>query len=147
MNLAARLIHLAHVSGVDRMLGRTTLIAKAAKELGGMVIAHNHAHAQQIERQHGVPARSMDINLFGFNGPFFFDHYAIEKILLRAAHKIHDLEQEIAKHDEQRRRDAASMEKLALEIGRLQKLNAGLEEAIGKIRTARIKAKQEGAGK
>lgn len=147
MNLKERLLHLSHVSGIDRMMGRTTLIAKAAKELGGMVIAHTHEDAKRIERTHGVTARSMDLNLFGFSGPMFFDHHAVERLFVRAANRIHDLEQEIDKREEQRVRDAESMAKLADEIGRLQKLNANMEAAAMVLHN-RLKAiKQEDTGK
>lgn len=143
MNLKERLIHLAHVSGIDRQMGRTTLIARAAKEIGGMIIARDFNSAQYIEREHGVTARSMDLNLMGFSGPVLFDHYAVEQMFLRAAHKIGDLEIEIKERDKlltvdtetitllkrdieqrelQRKRDAESMAVLSEEIGRLQKL-------------------------
>lgn len=97
MNLKNRLLHLAHLSTQDRQTGRTTLVARAAKELDGIVIAHNHDDAKRIERQYGVTARSMDMNLFGFNGPFFIDHHAVERLFVRAAEKIQDLENENGK--------------------------------------------------
>lgn len=73
-------------------MGRTTLTAKAAKELGGIVIANIHSEARQITKVHGVIAKSMEMNLEGYAGPFLFDHHAIEQLLLKAANKIESLE-------------------------------------------------------
>lgn len=94
MNLKSRLQHIAFKSMKDRMMGRTTLIARAAKELGGIVLAHNFSGAKQIEHAHAVTARSMEINLDGFSGPFFLDHHATDIMLLRAADKIEELEKQ-----------------------------------------------------
>lgn len=95
MNLKYRLLHLVNFSSRDRRTGRTTLIAKAAKEVGGIVLAATHRHAKDIERTYGVPSKSYQLNLEGFSGPVFFDHFAIESILVRAHDKIESKEKEI----------------------------------------------------
>lgn len=95
MNLKKRLEHLSHISMKDRAMGRTTMIAKAAEATGGMVLARTHDQAKWIEREFGVPARSIEMNLEGFSGPFFFDHHAIEGLLLNAANKIEELEKKV----------------------------------------------------
>lgn len=95
MNLKKRLEHIAHMSMKYRAMGRTTMIAKAAEATGGMVIARNLEQAKEIEREFKVPARSMDINLEGFLGPFFLDHRATEILLLKAADKIDELERKL----------------------------------------------------
>lgn len=94
MNLKTRLESIAHLLTKDRMVGYTTLAAKAAKELGATMIAHNFAHARQIERNYGVPAKSVDMNLTGRNDFFIIDHFAVSTLLNRAASKIDELEKE-----------------------------------------------------
>lgn len=93
MNIKARLEHIAHLLIKDRAMGQTTMIAKAAKETGGMVLARTHDHAKQIERSHGVTSRSMEVNLEGYSGPFYLDHYATSGLLMKAADKIGLLEE------------------------------------------------------
>jgi len=95
MNLKKRLEHIANLSAKDRETGRTTMIAKAAEATGGMVITRSLDEAKRIEREFKVPARSMEINLEGFSGPFFLDHRATEILLLRAADKIDELEKKL----------------------------------------------------
>lgn len=94
MNLKDRLRHLAAKSSETRMYGKTTLLAKVAKELGGMILGANHTHARLLSRTFGVPAKSVDLNLEGFSGPFIFDHFALESLFERAADKIEALEKE-----------------------------------------------------
>jgi hypothetical protein len=94
MNIKGRLEHIAHISMKDRAMGRTTMIAKAAEATGGIVIARTHDQAKWIERTYKVPARSMELNLDGFSGPFFLDHHATEALLLKAANKIEEVEKE-----------------------------------------------------
>lgn len=97
MNIKKRLEHIAHLLVKDRAMGQTTMIAKAAQATGGMVLARTHDHAKQIERTHGVTSRSMEVNLEGYSGPFFLDHYATSGLLLSAARKIEELEKKIEK--------------------------------------------------
>jgi hypothetical protein len=92
MNIKNRLRHLAQLSAKDRATGRSTMTARAAKELDGIVIANTHSEARQIAKTHGVAAKSYEMNLDGFMGPFFFDHHAIETLLTKAANKIEALE-------------------------------------------------------
>jgi hypothetical protein len=94
VNLKERLRHLAFTSANDRRFGRTTLVAKLVKEADGVMLAHNHDYARDLQRKFGVTAKSIDLNLQGINGPFFFDHFAIETLLLRAANKIEEVEKE-----------------------------------------------------
>ena len=94
MNLRQRLIHLADKSEADRDTGRTTLLAKATKELNGLLIAENFGMATFLQRKYGVASRAMELNLDGYSGPIFFDHHAIESILRKAANKISELELE-----------------------------------------------------
>ncbi len=94
MNIKKRLRHLAQKSAQDRAMGRTTVIARAAKEIGATVIARNVQAIKYIEG-HGVVARSMETNLEGLIGPFLFDHSAVEGLLEMAANKIEELEKQI----------------------------------------------------
>lgn len=92
MNIKNRLRHLAQISAKDRATGRTTMNARAAKELDGIVLANSHSEARYIAKQHGVVAKSIEMNLEGFAGPFFFDHHTVETLLTKAANKIEALE-------------------------------------------------------
>lgn len=94
MNVKDRLLHIVEMHQRDRQVGRSTYNAKLTKENGGVVLAHNHDHAKFIERTFGVTARSVEMNLHGFSGPFFIDHFAVDKLLISAARKIESLEQE-----------------------------------------------------
>ena len=94
MNLKKRLRHIASLGDQYRGIGRTTYNAKLAKENGGIVVAANFAQARYIEKSHGVPAKSMEVNLEGYTGPFFPDHNAVDTLLLKAADKIEQLEKE-----------------------------------------------------
>ena len=92
MNIKNRLRHLADLSAKDRGMGRTTLSARAAKEIGGIVIANSHSEARQITKSHGVLAKSYEMNLEGYSGPFILDHHTVETLLRKAANKIESLE-------------------------------------------------------
>jgi hypothetical protein len=95
MNVAKRLRHLAEISGKDRRLGKTTLIAKAAKELDGILLTNSFSQATLFEENFGVVSKCVYQNLDLYNGPFFFDHCAVELLLLQAAKKIEDVEKEL----------------------------------------------------
>lgn len=100
MNLKSRLRHLADKSGQVRQYGKTTLIAKACADLQGVMVAASHDHARDLQRKYGIVSKSIDLNLDDHNGPIFFDHYAIEKLLYRSADKIEALEKELETKDE-----------------------------------------------
>ena len=116
MNLKKRLRHLAQASAAGRMFGKTTTLAKATKELGGVMLTHTHKQALDIKHKFGVEARSMEVNLDGLMGPFIFDHYAIESLLENAANKIEALEKENAelkiKNEELTQEISTAVEKL-----------------------------------
>lgn len=95
MNIKNRLRHIADMSMRGRRLGKTTAIAKAVKDLDGIMLCRSHQHAKDVQRQFGVTARSMEMNLHGFNGPFMLDHYALEELLYKAVNKIETLEKEL----------------------------------------------------
>jgi hypothetical protein len=94
MNIKNKLNHISIALGSARRMGKTTLIAKACKDLDGIMLGANHQHAKMLEYEHGVTAKSIDMNLQGFRGPFFIDHYAMERLLQRAVSKIEALEEE-----------------------------------------------------
>lgn len=96
MNVKDRLRHLAHMSAKDTRLGRTEGLCVVAKHVNGVVVTSSHEHATALQRKYGVTARSYDMNLEGFHGPFFFDHGALEEILKKAANKIESLEIDLA---------------------------------------------------
>lgn len=101
MNLKERLRHLSQIGSSTRNYGKTEAIAKAAKDTGGIVIAHNFEMARYITKAFNVTSKAMSVNLLGFSGPFFFDHHAISILLDRAARKIEMLEHENAKLKEE----------------------------------------------
>lgn len=124
MNIKARLEHIAHILIKDRQMGNTTMIAKAAKETGGMVLARTHDHAKQIERAHGVTARSMEVNLQGYMGPFYLDHYAASGLLIKAADKIGLLEETL-------KAERAEKERLGEEL-------TAAQEALKKLQSGAV---------
>lgn len=95
MNIKKRLRHLAEYTGRERQFGRTTLLARLVKETNGVLLTHNTDFATQLQRKFGITAKSMEVNLEGLTGPFFFDHFALETMLLKAANKIEELERQI----------------------------------------------------
>lgn len=95
MNLKDRLNHIAHMLGASRRYGKTTLIAKACKDVDGILLCASHDQARAIRREHEVHTESIDKNLQGLRGPFFIDHFAVERLLQRASDKIENLEEEI----------------------------------------------------
>lgn len=97
MNLKNRLLHLAQASGMARQFGKTTAICKAAKEIDAIVLTATHLEAKHLERKFDVKAKSVELNLYGFSGPFLFDNHAIEKLFVSASNKIQTLEDEIEK--------------------------------------------------
>lgn len=95
MNIKNRLRHISHAVNLGRRYGKTTLIARAAKELDGIVLSANFREAKRIEHAHQVTSKSYETNLSGLNGPFFIDHDALSQLLEKAALKIEALEKEI----------------------------------------------------
>ena len=99
MNLKKRLRHLAQLNQVDvqNQTEDTKLMSVIGivKDNGGLFITTSIKEAQHIERTFGIPARSYDVNLEGYAGPFYFDPRAIEDVLHKAANKIELLEQQI----------------------------------------------------
>ena len=63
-----------------RQSGRTTAICRAAKEANGIVVCASQEQADAIADRHGVktivPSKAR-----GMTGPFFWDHYAVERII------------------------------------------------------------------
>ena len=95
MNIRKRLEHLATLSGKDRHTGRTARACRDAIEMQGILIAANLAQVKLLEKMAPcVVAKSMEVNLDGYSGPFVFDHFAVETLLMKAANKIAALEKE-----------------------------------------------------
>ena len=95
MNVKKRLQHVAQALGFCRQVGKSTLVAKACKDLDGILLCADSHQANQMKHQHGVNTASVQVNLQGYTGPFFIDHYAVEQLLYSAARKIEDLEREL----------------------------------------------------
>lgn len=94
MNLRSRLEHIAQMLDAGRGFGKTTMMAKACKDLDGIYLCNSHAEAKKVKHEHQVPTESIDKNLHGYIGPFFIDHHATAQLLHRAASKIKELEEE-----------------------------------------------------
>jgi hypothetical protein len=95
MNLKKRLEHIAGALDFNRRYGKTSLIAKACRDLNGIMLAATFDQAKNIARSHDVEAKSIEMNLDGYRGPFFIDHHAASVLLQKAANKISELEREI----------------------------------------------------
>lgn len=89
MNLIDRLRHLSEkLSYSDRQTGRTTLLAKAAKNLNGVLLCHDFEFAKAVGHEHDVVTKSTEVNLHGLMGPFFIDHHAVANLFDRAASEL-----------------------------------------------------------
>jgi len=99
MNIKQKIRNIADASRMGRRLGKTTAIVNAAKQLDGLVLGATHDHALRIKRKHGIKARSIELDLDGFCGPFFIDHYALENLLYKAANKIESLEKQLEENE------------------------------------------------
>lgn len=132
MNISKRLRHLAYLDVKDRQLGRTTAIAKAAKENGGIVIGHNFDFVKYIERTHKVPAKSIEMNLEGFHGPFFLDHHAVNTMFLKAADKIDSQVKIIEVLQETKQVYGDAIVQLKQELLALQQAHTALVLSLGK---------------
>lgn len=92
MNIKNRLRQLSRCNAGNKTFGRTKATCLAAIAADGIVVTHTHEFALYLTRKYGVVAKSYEVNLDGFSGPFFFDHTALEVILEKAANKIESLE-------------------------------------------------------
>lgn len=97
MNIKKRLQHISIALNSARQYGKTTVMAKATKELGGILLCANFDDAKRIKHAHNVETKSYETNLDGINGPFFIDNYAISLLLESAVRKIDSLEKELEK--------------------------------------------------
>jgi len=98
MNLKKRLTHIAHKLDQDVKSGKTTMLAKVVKDTQGILLTDSTEEASRLQRTHGITAKSIDINLDGFSGPFFLDSHAAYKLLTRAVSKIETLEKELEQY-------------------------------------------------
>ena len=95
MNLKKRLLHIGERLESSRRYGKTTVMAKACKDLDGVYLCATVPEANKIEREFSVSTASIDTNLEGYRGPFFIDHHAAANLMFRAANKIAELEKRI----------------------------------------------------
>lgn len=95
MNLLKRLRHIAEKLDQPRQYGKTTLLAKAAKEIDAVLLVATSDEATHIQRTHGITSKMVDLNLENLSGPFLIDNHAVVRLFKRAADKIEDLEKEI----------------------------------------------------
>lgn len=146
MNIKERLRHLATLSTKDRQTGRTSAICRIAKEIYGIVLAADFKQAKMLERQFGVTAKSIDINLDGYSGPFIMDHYAVERMFIRAADKIEELERENAAMKESIEYFNSSTKNFLFTLRKLkeekQELKNMLLNAVGPIKGEQILKKK-----
>lgn len=122
MNVKKRLEHVATALGAARRVGKSTLVARACKDLDGVLLCANNEQATLLKHQHGVNTRSVQTNLQGIMGPFFIDHYATEQLLNSGARKIEELEATIKE---------------------LESKNMGLEHAIVDMQLVLTKLEKE----
>lgn len=131
MNLIDRFRHLSEkLSHSDRGTGRTTLLAKAVKDLNGVLLCHDFKFAKVLEHEHGVVTKSTEVNLHGLMGPFFIDHHAVACLFDRAATELSAKEFTITKLTEEKRRSQATIASLEIENADYQRTNADLREMV-----------------
>lgn len=101
MNLKSRLRHLAEKLGEPRQYGKTTLLAKAAKEIDAVLLVYKPDEATHIQRHHNIVSKTVDINLTDLAGPFLIDNHAVSRMFIRAADQIDTLETEVKRLTEE----------------------------------------------
>lgn len=144
MNIRDRLIHLAHkVSLNDRQTGRTTLLAKACKDMNGVYICHNFEFAKKVKHDHtGLVTKSMEVNLDGLMGPFIMDHAAVGEMFLKAASSISQKEMKITTLEQENK----GLKSLSSQLAeRLDVSDKNLQSALTEVKRKRnqIEALQE----
>lgn len=67
----------------NRRIGKTTIAAAFAKKVGGILVSFNSISARQIEKEHGVETRSIQLMDFikGIHKPIIFDQDAFISVL------------------------------------------------------------------
>lgn len=75
---------------------RTTALANAARSIGATLVGATHEHARMLEARHGVKAISVDRDVRGTqSGPYIFDHYTVESMILGYEAELHDLRRDL----------------------------------------------------
>lgn len=64
-------------SELARQVGNTYSIIHGAKSTGAIVVCGTQRHADDIKRQYGVEAVSVETELRGLRKPIVFDHFAV----------------------------------------------------------------------
>jgi len=123
MNIAKRLRHLSEKLDGNRAYGKTTMLAKAAQELGAILLVASTGEATHLQRKfRGLTSKTFEINLEGFTGPFMIDNHAASVMFLKAADKIDALELEVQQLREKLGLPTNIKEKDAKESGSLQNI-------------------------
>jgi hypothetical protein len=66
----------------SRGKGRTTAVCEAAKLIDATVVCANHDQARQVKGTYGVKTIALSENAHGKEGPYLFDHYAVDCMAL-----------------------------------------------------------------
>ena len=91
MNMKDRLNHISKKTIEYWELTRQA-VCEAALRQHGTVLTSSLEEAMYLKKKYGVNAKWIETNLEAINGPFYFDPWAIETLLRKAASKIESLE-------------------------------------------------------
>lgn len=91
MNMKDRLNHVSKKSIEYWELSRQAVCEAAVKQ-HGTVLTSSLEEAMYLTKKYGVKAKWIETNLESVNGPFYFDPWATETLLRKAASKIESLE-------------------------------------------------------
>jgi hypothetical protein len=86
---------------------RTTALANAARNIGATLVGASIEQAHMLQARHGVPAISVDRNVRGTRGPYIFDHYTVERLILDYESELDRVRRELEKAQDKLRQIAA----------------------------------------
>ena len=78
-----------------RGAGRTTRLAKLAKERNGILVVVGPKEAKALKRRFGIPVYSIDeldkLYGYGYDTPIFIDHFVYESLIYNLIHIVDGL--------------------------------------------------------
>jgi hypothetical protein len=83
---------LSHISMSGRQSGKTTAMAKAAKEIGAILLCHNDQEAKRVAKEFGCKTKAITARLRGLDSPFLVDTHAVGQYAYEMERRVQALE-------------------------------------------------------
>lgn len=103
-----------------RRTGYTTNLVNLVKHMNGTLLCHTTKEANRIQREYGIKAKSVQSNLRGTEGPYFWDspalmvaHYEVTCLLQEKDNQIKALKDQITQLNDQLEKIYKKTEELA----------------------------------